>query len=266
MDAAAGLYLNLMKGVLTRSLFPGEEMGRDIKPRGIGAVVDRAVQKRGYRIVMPVSTTIREGGQDWPRNAETMIGNRRLDNLQFCVESVLADSVPGDLIETGVWRGGASIFMRAVLAAHGITDRTVWVADSFQGLPEPDAERYPLDEGDRLWTVEFLAVSAETVRRNFERYGLLDDQVQLLEGWFADTLPRAPIERLAVVRLDGDMYSSTWDAITALYPKLSPGGFLIVDDYGLPGCNQAVHDYRSQEGITDPIEDIDGAWAYWRKS
>ncbi len=69
-------------------------------------------------------------GRDWPLLGHTMIGIKRLDNLQFCVERVLADDVPGDLIETGVWRGGATIFMRAILKAHGVTDRRVWVADS----------------------------------------------------------------------------------------------------------------------------------------
>jgi O-methyltransferase len=273
VDAAA-LYLDLMKGALTRSLFLDEEVRevRDVRPKGVRAVVERAVRKRGYRIVRvsdPVDIGCRKEGRDWPATAETMIGRVRLDNVQHCIETVLAESVPGDFIETGVWRGGATILMRAVLAAHGITERRVWVADSFQGLPAPDVERYPADEGDIHWTYDPLAVDVETVRRNFERYGLLDDQVRFLEGWFADTLPTAPIERLAVARLDGDMYSSTWDAITVLYPKLSPGGFLIVDDYAnssIEGCRRAIDDYRIREGITDPIEPIDWTGVYWRKS
>jgi O-methyltransferase len=171
MDAA-GLYLDLMKGVLTRTLFLDDEV-RGIRPRGIGTLVERAVRKRGYRIVAPVHINQerlnrRKEGRDFAATAETMIGLKRLDNLQHCVETVLADSVPGDLIETGVWSGGATIFMRAVLAAHGITDRTVWVADSFRGLPPPDVERYPADQGDVHWTFDVLAVDVETVRRNFE--------------------------------------------------------------------------------------------------
>jgi O-methyltransferase len=208
-------------------------------------------------------------GHDWPSSAETMIGHKRLDNIQHCIETVLTESVPGDFIETGVWRGGAAIFMRAVLAAHGVADRTIWVADSFRGLPAPDLERYPADEGDTLWTSQRLAVSVDDVRKNFERYGLLDDQVRFLEGWFADTLATAAIEQLAVARLDGDMYMSTWDAITVLYPKLSDGGFLIVDDYsdpGIKGCKQAIDDYRTREGITDAMEAIDWTGVYWRKS
>ncbi len=77
-------------------------------------------------------------GRIWPRYAETMIGLKRLDNIQFCIESVLSNNIQGDLIEVGVWRGGASIFMKAVLAANRAIDRRVFVADSFEGLPKPD--------------------------------------------------------------------------------------------------------------------------------
>jgi hypothetical protein len=195
-----------------------------------------------------------------------MIGLKRLDNLEFCIEEVIAKGVPGDLIETGVWRGGATIFMRAVLKAYGVTDRCVWVADSFAGLPPPDAGKYPHDAGDRLHEARELAVSLEQVKANFDRYGLLDDQVRFLKGWFRDTLPTAPIERLAVLRLDGDMYQSTMDALANLYPKVSQGGYVIVDDYSaIPACRQAVHDYRSANGITEEIRDIDWTGIFWQK-
>ncbi len=200
---------------------------------------------------------------------ETMISRERLDNLQDCVERVISDSVPGDLIETGVWRGGATIFMRAILAAHGIADRTVWVADSFEGFPAAETRKQKVDQGVDFsagWGDAVLAVDVDTVKRNFERYGLLDSQVQFLVGWFADTLPRAPIERLAILRLDGDLYESTSDALHALYPKLSAGGYLIVDDYGCwEACRSAVDDYRRQEGISEPIQEIDGEGVYWRR-
>ena len=208
----------------------------------------------------PYDPAVRESGRDWPACAESMIGLRRMDNLQYCVERALREGVPGDLIETGVWRGGATIFMRGILKAHGVTDRTVWVADSFQGLPRPDPHRYPADAGDEHFTQDVLRVGVEQVRANFRRYDLLDDQVRFLVGWFADTLPTAPIEQLAVLRLDGDMYSSTMQAIEALYPKLSPGGYCIVDDYGaVEGCKQAITDYRTEHEIVDHIEEID--WA-----
>jgi O-methyltransferase len=262
----ADLYLDLLKQVLSRHGFD-----EDVPLRATGwkrhvlGPAQRLLGSRGYQFTARLPGN-RVERIDWRSEAETMIGLKRLDNLQWCIETSIAEGTPGDLIETGVWRGGATIFMRAVLAAHQVTDRTVWVADSFRGAPEPDVDRYPADEGDTYSTYEHFAVGADEVRANFARYNLLDDQVRFLEGWFADTLPTAPIDRLAVVRLDGDMYGSTWDAITALYPKLSPGGFLIVDDFALDRCRRAIEDYREREGITDPIEVIDWTGVYWRRS
>lgn len=206
-------------------------------------------------------------GKDWPAQALSMIGARRMLQLQRACEFVIERGVPGDFIETGVWRGGACILMRAVLAAYGVTDRCVWVADSFRGLPEPDAGRYPRDAGNQLHMLGQLAVSADAVRANFERYRLLDGQVAFLEGWFRDTLASAPIERLAILRMDGDLYESTMEALTALYEKVSPGGIVIVDDYGiLDGCRAAVTDFRRERGIDEPIYRIDDSGVHWQRS
>lgn len=197
--------------------------------------------------------------------SHTMIGRDRLDNLENCVTTALDENIPGDLIECGVWRGGAGIFMRSVLAAYGITDRVVWMADSFVGLPKPTSPRDTLDlSAERR---PELAVSLERVRAHFDLYGLLDDQVRFLKGWFKDTLTHAPIERLAVLRVDGDLYESTMDVFVALYDRVSPGGFVIVDDYHcLPCCAEAVDDFRRDRGITDTIQKIDWTGVYWRKS
>jgi hypothetical protein len=205
-------------------------------------------------------------GRDWPAMAHTMIGWARLENLQHCIEDILARGVPGDLIETGVWRGGAIIFMRAMLKAYEVTDRCVWGADSFRGLPPPDAAQYPADEGDICHTCPELAITLDEVRSNFEKYGLLDEQCRFLPGWFRDTLPTVRAERLALIRLDGDMYESTYVALANLYPKLSRGGYLIVDDYGaLPACRQAVHDFRDAQGIREEIIPIDWTGVFWQR-
>jgi len=215
---------------------------------------------------LPFNPDRRAEGRDWPFEAETMSGLKRLDNLETCVTDVIRRQVPGDLIETGVWRGGASIFMRGVLKVHGETTRMVWVADSFQGLPKPDAERYPADRGDTLWTADRLAISLDEVKANFARYGLLDDQVRFLKGWFKDTLPSAPIQRLAILRVDGDLYQSTKEALDALYDKLSVGGYVIVDDCGaMPACKSAVDDFRTEHRITDEMTQIDWTGIFWRK-
>ena len=203
-------------------------------------------------------------GRDWPSLSFSMIGSVRMRNLRYACETVLLDGVEGDFVETGVWRGGACILMRGILEAYGDDTRHVFVADSFAGLPPPDPENFPADAGDQHHTHSQLEVSRVDVEDNFRRFGLLDERVVFLEGWFKDTLPDAPINRLAVLRLDGDMYESTIEALDALYHKVSYGGFVIVDDYFLPACAKAVNDFRERCGITSPILPIDGWGTYWR--
>jgi O-methyltransferase len=271
---AAELYLDLLKGCLTRSVVGGEDYVPAVPPRGtvkhrLFEPVRKWLAGKNMEVIrhVPFNLEVRAEGRDWPAQAETMIGLRRLDNLQQCVTDVIRQGVPGDLIETGVWRGGATILMRAVLEAYGDTERTVWVADSFEGLPKPDAERYPADQADQHWMQGRLAVSVDEVKANFARYGLLDDRVRFLVGWFEDTLPSAPIERLAVLRLDGDMYSSTMQALESLYPRLSPRGYVIVDDYGaIHACKEAITDFRASHGIIEPMESVDWTGVWWRKA
>jgi len=208
--------------------------------------------------------------QELGTGAFTMIGRTRLDSLQHQVETVIKEDIPGDLIECGVWRGGAAIFMRAILKAYGDTKRTVWVADSFQGLHPPDYDKFPDEQRNPripLWEQSWLRISLEEVKRNFERYELLDNQVKFLEGWVEKTLPIAQIDSLAVMRLDVDMYEPTSVCLKSLYPKLSAGGFCDLDDYGImASVVKAVDDYRSQMGITEDITVVEGyTGAYWRK-
>lgn len=244
--AGQELYLELMKACLTNVIYG-----------------DLNVLHGGRHAYDP---KLRADGRDWPARAHTMVGLKRLDNVRFCVEDALAQGVPGDLMETGVWRGGTVIFMRAILKAHGVTDRTVWAADSFAGLPLPNAHKYPHDEGLNFTVFKELAVSLEEVQDNFRAYGLLDEQVRFLKGWFSDTLPGAAVRRLAVLRLDGDLYESTMDALVHLYPKVQKGGYVIVDDYGdIAACRQAVGDYRAAQGVTEPIVPVDWTAVYWKK-
>ena len=241
------LYIDLLKRVLTDEIYAQKG---DIGLEGL-----------------PFEMNRRRQGRDWPSRAHTMVGALRLQNVQDCVEAVLRDGVPGDFIETGVWRGGVAIFMRALLQAHADTTRRVWIADSFQGLPPPDPERYPVDHDSSLHEFEQLAVSRDEVMRNFSRYELLDDRVTFIEGWFRDTLPTCDVGQLAIMRLDGDMYESTYIALDSLYPKLSPGGFCIIDDYGaIPACAQAVHDFRNAHSITEELVSIDWTGVFWRRS
>lgn len=269
LNATAELYIDLLKRCLTNSIYGEHEIRTRPSNAAWRKFIRRNLERVGWQVVrqLPMDPALREEGRDWPPYAHTMIGNRRLNNLHHCVADVLRRNVPGDLIETGVWRGGATILMRGILKAYGVTDRTVWVADSFAGLPRPNVEKYPFDMGDTTYAYAELAIPLERVQANFAAYGLLDDQVRFLKGWFKDTLPTAPVERLAVIRLDGDLYESTLDALTNLYPKLSPGGYLIVDDYGcIPACRHAVEDYRQMHGIREEVKTIDWTGVYWQRS
>jgi len=202
----------------------------------------------------------------WPARALTMLSRAQLTHLRGCVAAVVGDGIAGDFIETGVWRGGACILMRATLAAYGVRDRRVFVADSFEGLPPPDPDRYPADRKDKLHTYRELAISEAQVRRNFEAFGLLDEQVVFLKGLFRDTLPGLGDARFALIRLDGDMYESTMDALVNLYDRLSVGGFVLIDDYGaLAGCRRAVHDFLDAQALTPRLEPTDRGAVWWRK-
>jgi len=269
------LYLDLLKKVLTdlHRIEKGEykpltQSGLSWKQKFL-VPFDKLLRRNNYSICKHIVPSIaaRSAGIDWPASAETMIGLKRLDNIQFCIEQIVANGVKGDLIETGVWRGGAVIFMRAVLKAHHVTDRVVWAADSFEGLPKPDESRYVQDKGDTHHRYEILNVSLDEVKYNFKKYDLLDDQVKFIKGWFKDSLPGAPIKSLALLRLDGDMYESTMDALVNLYPKLSRGGYVIVDDFNtVKACRLAVEDFRTKQGIKDEIMPIDNESIYWKKS
>jgi len=197
--------------------------------------------------------------------APTMVGRARIDNLHACLDAILKSNIPGDFIETGVWKGGVPLFIKGFLSAHNVDDRVVWLADSFQGLPKP-SRPHEVDLDFSKTEFPSLAISLEEVKSLFRRYGLLDDSVVFLEGWFKDTLPGAPIQQLALLRLDGDLYESTMDALVHLYAKVSPGGFIIVDDYySFPGCREAVDEFRGKERIQDALIEIDNSAVFWRK-
>jgi len=267
MNALRDRYVDLLMGCLTRELFLDEEMhdvDLDEWPGDTEELRD-LLRARGWRLARRGGdATKRDDGNDWPPAAETMVGRQRLTDVRRCTEQALADGVPGDLVETGVWRGGVTILMRGILEAWGDDERRVWVADSFAGLP-PSTHDADLAH-DMSWAAQ-LRVSADDVRANFARYGLLDDRVRFLEGWFRDTLPDAPIDRIAVLRLDGDLYESTMDALGALYDKVSVGGYVIVDDYGAwEPCRAAVDEFRSTHGIDDPLVEVDWTGVHWRRT
>ncbi len=277
-DPMRARYLKLLENALMNLLYPEHELrirhllGHE-KP---SSQLELSRLLRDIRLLQPerfnqAIASKQVGGVlygEVTRYSHTAIGIRRLENLQACAEAVFADGVAGDFLEAGVCQGGASIFMRALQVAFGQTGRHIWLADSFQGLPVPSAEfdiDYQLDWSEPLQP--WLAIDLETVQEHFKRYDLLDDCVHFLKGWFADTLPGSQVKQLAILRLDGDLYSSTLEVLEALYQRVSPGGFVIIDDYAaLKPCQEAVDCFRSKNQILEPLRRVDWSCVYWRKA
>jgi O-methyltransferase len=252
-EALRRAYLDLLKLALCDLVAPETETVEMTEAGQVRRVLEGAELER------------RIAGKEWPLQGLSMVGYPRLADLQRCVETVVADGIEGDLIEAGVWRGGASILARATLDSLGATDRTVWLADSFQGLPPPDAEGFPEDREMDLHEIDFLSVSQADVRANFARLGL-DRGVEFVEGFFSETLPSLRGRRWALIRLDADMYESTWQTLEALYPGLAQGGFVIFDDYGdIEEGRRAMDDFRRKRGVETPLEWVDHSCVRWRK-
>jgi O-methyltransferase len=253
------LKLNFLKRILTDTV--GDEL-----------ILSNFFNKHEFpsedKMLEILNTNINEKrleGLDWPEKAHTMIGIKRLNNLHDSLDYVRKNNIKGDFIETGVWRGGASIFMKYYNNLYGM-NRKVFVADSFEGLPTPDIERYPHDKGDTHYTIDYLKVSLDEVKHNFKLYNMLDENVIFLKGWFSETLKNnEEINDLSILRFDGDMYGSTIDVLSNLYHKLTKNGVIIIDDYCLQNCVKAVADFRVNNNINDEITVIDKCGVFWYK-
>jgi hypothetical protein len=252
-DRARVAYVELMKQFVSGAAFNDAE-------RSVNARLGKKLTYRSFNIES------RKIGRDWAYLGETMTGWARLDNVRDLVIDVIKNGIEGDYIETGVWRGGSSMFARAVLYAYGGSNRKSFVCDSFQGLPPGDRM---LDKQDEGWDhIPYLEVAAEIVLQNFQKYNLLDPNVIFAKGFFNETMPPLSkrIDKLSVMRLDGDMYESTVDVLYNLYDKLSIGGYVIMDDwFGFPS-RTACEDFFSAHGFQPKIIAIDKISAYWKKT
>ena len=270
----ARLYLDLLKKCLTRQLFDDDDF--DVAPHSgslKGRVARSALEvlaSRNIRLVCRGQTRVEDKieGIGWPAKAETMRGSRQLEFLESAVQRILSENVPGDLFEAGCWRGGAVIFMLGVLRALRQTGRKVWAADSFAGYPAPTRHSY---EADRfLWSQrDYFSVSRAEFEQNVARYDLISDDLRILEGFFDQSIPKAPIWRLAMIRIDIEGYEGVRAALDVLYPKLSPGGFVVVDELEVAGCNHAIDEFFARTGRKEeilPIPQKKPKGAYWRKS
>lgn len=277
LSAMRRRYLQLLRKALVNLIYPEHELQlRHLEAAGDVSRHDLRVQRalRDLRYADAGSfaelVASKQDGQNFrkavTRDAHTMVGLRRLDNIEWCAAQVFAAGVEGDFLEAGVCQGGASIFMRAVQVAYAQEHRRMWVADSFEGLPAP---RTDVDAGLDFTEARmpWLAASLASVQDNFCTYDLLSDQVRFVKGWFCESLASSPVERIALLRIDADLYESTRDVLLALYDRVTPGGFIIVDDYhAFRACRTAVDEFRAERGIADPLRRVDWTATYWQKS
>lgn len=266
-------YLKLLQASLVNAIYAEHELRIEMLERE-RPLPDMARRMRDIRYAdaQQYSELLahKEDGRNWRRRvtrfSHTMVGRRRLQNLEWCASRIFADGIEGDFLEAGVCQGGASIFMRGLQVAYDEDHRLMWVADSFEGLPVPAAEQdrgYDFHEAVQPW----LAAGLEAVKDNFRTYDLLSDEVRFLPGWFAESLPEAPVDTLAMLRIDADLYASTREVLETLYEKVVPGGFVIVDDYhAFPPCRQAVDEFRAARGIVAPLIRIDWTAVFWRRA
>lgn len=229
------LYLELLKRSVTNYLYLGE--GEEFS-----SYVTMAAPARYDDFHWKVPRSCRP---------QTLLSLKQLDLLERLITSCLDRGVEGDFLEAGVWRGGASIFMRGVLADRRVRDRCVWLVDTFAGIPLNE-EQPPVEDPVDHWPDRWEA-SLEEVQDAFRRYELLDERVHFVCGRLRETLAEAAIPPLAMVRIDVDSYESYRDALHFLEPRVADGGFIIIDDWHLPGCVRAVKEYRRRKGIRGPV-------------
>jgi O-methyltransferase len=203
--------------------------------------------RRGHRL----HRELFEGG--W-----TMLGPRRGRMLHRLASEVDSAGVPGALVDCGVWNGGSTILMAA-----GAPQREVWAFDSFAGLPEPNE----LDGRESEGLGGALVGSEESLRQGFERFAD-PARLHVRAGWFEETLAAAAHEigSVAILHCDGDWFESVLLTLEVMYPLVSVGGFIVIDDYGtFPGARRATDEYRLRVHETAPLRRIDQTGRYWRK-
>jgi O-methyltransferase len=190
----------------------------------------------------------------------TMVGLRRLRSLRRLATEVIERGIPGDVVECGTCNGGSAAILAGVVT-RAAPPRRLWLLDSFQGLPPSG----PLDgEEARQWA-GLNRGSATSALEVLRKVGADLAQVRIVPGWFDQTLPSLEVGAISLLHVDADWYESVTEVLEALYDRVSPGGFVIFDDYGYwQGCSAAWRDFSARRRIGIPLVDIDGTGAFLR--
>jgi O-methyltransferase len=231
--------------------------GLELNPVGTG----RAAEWPGFPDVEPWVEMIINRVRPY-----TMTGPERISTLCHGIRYIAKRKIPGDIVECGVWRGGSMMAVALSLLAEQDLSRTLYLFDTFRGMPPPSGiDRdwrgemassllEKADRSDLIWA----CASIEEVRANLGATDYPSEQVRLIEGRVEDTIPRRAPEQISILRLDTDWYESTKHELIHLYPRLSIGGILIIDDYGAwEGARKAVDEYIDENELALFLHRID---------
>lgn len=212
-------------------------------------------------------------------HGSTLINPDPFRMTMFLLKAALMH-VPGDIVETGTWKGGSFAAMAKAWNQFDTCGRTLWAFDSFQGLPKithDDLEQHGGKNGSKgLFAAtrqQFDMTMGNILTTDVYSRLLSTGKINVVEGWFNETTPNAAISQIAFLRLDGDLFSSTWDVLTSFYHLVAPGGYVYIDDYFVfNGCLKAVNLFRQQNKIYEPLhfnfhidsQRVDEA-AWWQK-
>jgi hypothetical protein len=198
----------------------------------------------------------------------TMTTPERLYALYNSVKYVLNNNIPGDFVECGVWKGGNPVMMATMLMEAGVTDRKIYLYDTYEGMSEPTANdtnfkgndaRQLLDNSDKADQASVWCFSQlDEVKQNLRKTGYPEQNLVFVKGKVEDTMPSTLPGAIALLRLDTDWYESTLHELWHLFPLLSSRGVLIIDDYGYwEGCRKATDQYFREQGIPILLQRID---------
>jgi O-methyltransferase len=207
----------------------------------------------------------------------TMVGYDGLAILAEQVRHCEENNIPGDYVELGTWQGGCLGIMALSNLTWGRERRTIHGFDSFEGIPLPRRDKDDMqwaaimnikeDDCDgRLENCNCLVGARAALDELITKIAYPVDHVRVHQGWFQNTVPLATdIEKIAILRIDGDLYESYMVALDHLYDRVQPGGFVIFDDWGIEGCRNAVNEFFAKRNLRPFLSYVDYGVRYFQK-